>query len=82
MTLVLDDFESFKREYEAARREADRVEGALRQVLLELEQAEGVADLKSAKKLLKKLRQELVGLAEEYNNEFAKVKVGWPGVEV
>ena len=66
MTALLDDFEAFKRRVEESRAEAQRAEGAYKQVMKQIKRELGVSTLKEARRLIAARRKKELLLTKKY----------------
>ena len=73
----LNTFEALKREQESLQLRVAEKEGALKQLLEQMESEFGVKDVPSARKLLKRLEREIERGSKEYEKLLAEFKTRW-----
>jgi phenylalanyl-tRNA synthetase alpha subunit len=67
--ISLDDYHALKRQVEQLRKQQAEKKGALQQVLKRLKEDFGVSNLKRAKRLLAKYKEEELQVYEEYTKK-------------
>lgn len=75
--IMLDDYTTIKRRVENFRRRQAEAEGALAEVLRQMEAECGVASVKKGDKELARLTAEEASLAEEYTQAYNRFMAEW-----
>ena len=77
--MTLDEFLALKREYEAVRREADKAEGALVQLVKQLKEEYGVKTDKEAARVLADVERTREELDEKVEKAWSNWQENWKG---
>lgn len=77
MLIMMDDYESLKREVAEMRQRRDRARGAFQELKKSIKRDFGVSTLKEAKKLLERMIEERQEAAEKYMAEKKKFEKKW-----
>jgi len=80
MTIDLERYQSLKSNVERLRRESDRAEGALEQLMARLKEEYGCKTLSDAKELAGKLENEAAEATRKFNKELEEFEEEWSEV--